>query len=115
VKARVAVEIDAALQCELNGHPVSCVASDGVIVIKTESPTGVRELIRFLRGSGNLRSVAAGTSGALVASSQRLELRVGDAVVLEMGRGIRSRLLRLAGLPNVRIWPLRLIRMSASS
>ncbi len=104
------MDIEAALTCEWDGQPLAVHASGGVIVVNVKTVKMARALLGQVRRFGKLRSTVARLNAALITTSQRLELHVDDVVVAAMGRGTASPLLRLAGFPHLRIWPLRLLR-----
>ena len=111
MSAAFAIDLAASLECELDGQPLTVRASEGLIVINVETAKMARVLIGHVRSLGKLRSTVARLNATLIAGAQRLELHVDDVVVVSMGRGAASGILRLVGLRRVRIWPLRLLRV----
>ena len=107
------IDIDASLECELDGQPLAVHASDGLIVINVETAKMARALIGHFRRNGKLRATVARLTDGLLAISHRLELHVDEVIVASIGEGTDSGFLRLAGLQHVRLWPLRLIRRSS--
>jgi len=110
VSTRLAIDIAASLQCELDGQALDIQAAGGVIVIKVETAKTARTLLGHVRRFGKLRSTAARLNAVLTATSHRLELHVDDVIVASMGQGTKSGLLRFAGVQNLRVWPLRLLQ-----
>ena len=112
---RDALDLEASLECELDGRPISIEARRGVIVVRTEDTQTARVIIKTLRGCGSLRPTLNRVIDTLLATSQRLELHVDNVVVASMGQGIGSGLLSLVGIRNVRIWPFRILWRRRSS
>lgn len=108
--ASFVVDIDASLECELDGQALAVHVSKGLIVINVETAKMARALISHARRLGKLRSTVARLNAALIAGSHRLELHVADVVVVSMGGESDSGFLRFVGLPHLRIWPLRLLQ-----
>ncbi|MDG2221896.1 MAG: hypothetical protein P8L85_10970 [Rubripirellula sp.] len=107
---KFAIGLEAALECELDGQPVTVTAENGLIVVNVASTKGARSMLRVVRGLGSLRLNAARVNAALIGTSQQLQVRVAEATVVVMGKNAKSGWLRLAGLPNVQIKPFRLLR-----
>lgn len=105
------IDLEASLQCELDGQPISLQARQGVIIINVESTKVARAILGSLRRFGTVRAVIARLSAALRDSSQRLELHVNDVLVAAMGAETNSGFLRLAGMRNVQLWPFRFLRI----
>ena len=108
------IDIEASLKCELDGQALAVRAGQGVIVINVETAKTARALIGHVRRFGKIRLTVARLNAALIAVSHRLELHVDNVIVASMGRETDSGLLRLAGLPRLRIWPVRLLLRSTS-
>ena len=104
------IDIEASLECELDGQALAVHARQGLIVINVESAKTARALIRHVRRFGKIRSTVARLNAALIAASHRLELHVDEVTVASMGHETDSGFLRLAGLQHLKIWPLRLLR-----
>ena len=104
------IDIEASLECELDGQALAVHAGQGEIVIKVETVKTARALIGQVRRFGKIRSTVARLNAALFKASHRLEFHVDDVIVASMGQGTDSGLLQLAGLRHLRIWPLRLLR-----
>ncbi|OUT60883.1 MAG: hypothetical protein CBB71_06330 [Rhodopirellula sp. TMED11] len=104
------IDIEASLECELDGQALSVRASQGLIVINVQSAKTARALVRHFRRFGKIRSTVDRLNAALIASSHRLEMHIDEVTVVEMGRGTESGFLRVAGLQHLKIWPLRLLR-----
>ena len=100
----VDLNLDAELSCEMDGHPVSIEAGGGRIIVRVNSMEGARVILARLRRLGRLRAIITRVAEWLVDTSLRLEFRLGDVVVMSMGSGIPSGILRLAGMRNVRLW-----------
>ena len=109
------IDLEASLECELDDQPISVRASRGVIVVNVETPKIARSIFQLVRRFGTLRSTVPRINEALLASSHRLELHVEDVLVMSMGHGTQSGLLRLAGFRHVRVWPSRLLRRQRSN
>ena len=105
-----AIDVEASLECELDGQAVAVHAGQGVIVINVETAKTARAVIGHARRFGKLRPTVARLNAALLAASHRLELRVDDVIVASMGQGTDSGFLRFAGLKHVRFRPFRLFR-----
>ena len=106
---RVEWELEASLQCELDGHPIAIEARRGVIVVRVEAAKTVVPVLKALRRFGSLRSTLTRLNRSLLVSAQRLELYADNVMVVSMGHGTGSGLLRLAGIRNLRLWPIRLL------
>ena len=104
------IDIEASLECELDGQALAVHASQGVIVINVETVKTARALIRHVRRFGKIRSTVDRLNAALIAASHRLELHVDEVTVASMGHETDSGFLRVAGLQHLKIWPLRLLR-----
>ena len=107
------MDIEAALECELDGNVLTVRAKQGVIVFNVETPKMARTLIGHFRRVGKLRATVPRLTDALLATSHRLELYVDEVIVASIGEGTDSGFLRLAGFQHVRLWPLRLLRRSS--
>ncbi len=108
------IDVEASRECELNGEAFALHARRGVIVINVKTAKTARALIGQLCRVGKTRSTAARLNAALMNVSHRLEVHVDGVIVASMGQGTNSGLLRFAGLRQLRIWPLRLLRRSPS-
>ena len=104
------IDIEASLECELDGQALAVHSRQGLIVINVESAKTARALIRHVGRFGRIRSSVTRLNAALIAASHRLELRVDEVTVASMGHEADSGFLRLAGLQHLKIWPLRLLR-----
>ena len=85
------IDIEASLECELDGQALAVHASQGLIVINVETAKMARALIGHVRRFGKIRSTVARLNAALIAASHRLELHVDDVVVVSMGQRNRFR------------------------
>ena len=106
-----AIGLEAALDCELDGHPVTVTARDGVIVVSVGSSKDVRAMLRIARHLGRFRSSASRLNDCLIRTSQQLQVRVGEATVVVMGKDAKSWWLSLLGFPNLQVRPLRIFRL----
>lgn len=113
--SKPAKNLEASLDCQLDGRRVSVAASHGVIVVDVETLAAAKEMIRICRVLGSIRSAITHTNRALTTISHRLEIHVGGATIVAMGHGTNSGVLRLAGLRQIRFWPLRLLRRRLAS
>ena len=110
MSTNLAVNLEASLECELDGQPVSVNAENGLIVVKIHSSKDARSMLRLIRGLGDLRANAARINEVLLGTSQQLQVQISDATIVSMGRDTESGLMRLAGFPNVKVWPLRFLK-----
>ena len=84
--------------------------SDGVIVVNVSSSRDVRAMLRIARRLGRFRSSAVRLNDFLVQTSHQLQVRVGEATVVIMGKDAKSGWLSLLGFPNLQVRPLRIFR-----
>ncbi|MCP4891376.1 MAG: hypothetical protein GY904_32890 [Planctomycetaceae bacterium] len=106
----LAIGLEAALECELDGQPVKVTARDGVIVVNVASSKDARSMFRIARSLGSLRSSAARVNDALMRTSHQLHVRVAERTVVVMGKDANSGWLRLLGFPNLQVRALRIFR-----
>ena len=111
---RPTIGITANLQAELDGNPVDVQASAGIIVVLAKSPKAAKKLFVQLFRFGKNRSWLIQVNRGLLATSQRLEFRLGDTVIASMGTGTKTGLLGIVGLRDLKIWPHRLLFHHAS-
>jgi hypothetical protein len=88
-------------------------AANGLIVVGLPTLKMAREMIRKSRPIGSVRSLVGRVNRILLASSQRLELHVAGAMIVEMGETTRSGVLRMFGFERIRLYPFRLVRWRA--
>lgn len=105
-----AIGLEAALECELDGQPVTVTAREGVIVVNVASSEDVRSMFRIARSLGGLRWGVARVNDALIRTSHQLQVRVAETTVIVMGKDARSGWLRLLGFSNLQVRPLRILR-----
>lgn len=112
---RGAWELEASLECELDGRAISIEAMQGVIIVRAENPRTAGAIINCLRRLGPLQPTLNRITDTLVATSQRVEFHVDNAMVASMGHGIASGMLSVVGIRHVRVWPSRLLLRRRSS
>lgn len=108
-------ELEASLECELDGRAISIEARRGVIIVRVENSRTVGVIVKGLRRLGPLQRTLIRITKILIATSQRLDFYVDNVKVISMGHGIDSGLLSVVGIRHVRVWPFRVFRHRRSS